>query len=74
MSKIPDALDLAREALDEAESEINAVLDSSTPEWRALHALHSALSYLRIAIRENRDSTARAANVASCLANGIQPD
>lgn len=63
-----------RQHLDEASYLIGAVLDSTTDEWKVLNELHQAVKKLTFVVEQQGVATARAADVASCLANGIQPD
>lgn len=46
---------------------------NSKPEV-AFERLHNAVSMLLTKVEENSQATHRAANIASCLANGIVPD
>lgn len=62
------------EMLDMARYHIDGQMNCKTPEYHALDYLHRAAEAIALKLQENERVTARAANVASCLANGIQPD
>jgi hypothetical protein len=63
-----------RSMLDEARYHIDGQVDCRTPEYQALDKLERAISLLADRVEKDSKEAARAANVASCLANGIQPD
>lgn len=63
-----------KEMLAEARWHIDGQVNCHTPEYHALDKLERALTMLMEHVEEKDQANARAANIASCLANGIQPD
>lgn len=63
-----------RDLLEEARFHIDGQVNCTTPEYHALDKLERAISALVDKVAAIDKSAAQAANVASCLANGIQPD
>ena len=62
------------ELLETARHHIDGQMDCRTPEYHALDHLHRALDLLAGKVMAAENTARSAANTASCLANGIQPD
>ena len=63
-----------RALLEEARFHIDGQVNCNTPEYAALDMLERALSALVAKVEIADRKASKAANEASCLANGIQPD
>jgi len=63
-----------KELLEEARFHIDGQVNCHTPEYAALDKLERALSLLVEKVERVSCTASQAANTASCLANGIQPD
>ena len=63
-----------RELLTEARFHIDGQMNCRTPEYAALDKLERAVSALVAKVEIADRKASKAANDASCLSNGIQPD
>ena len=60
--------------LDAAKNHLDHTIHEQTPEVLVLDALYNALVLISADLEEMDRAVYRAANTASCLANGIIPD
>ena len=58
------------ELIEEAKEIIQSEVNSTTPEYRALDRLCGAVELMQVEMTKTKAALQRAANTASCLANG----